>query len=221
MQEQSSWLQRRRQSNYHFDSTRRDTEQEVMTHLGRVPVTWQRDLDTVIKRSRPATWATRGYKSQAAAQPAESLAAEEYDLVRVGADPDMIITNLNWDLPPSLQQLQHEFALDDCMARIHVQWPGQVWTRHIDKLEKWAPDRPHTVMRIMIQLTPWQPGHFWEWGTHHWTHWQVGDVITFDWPNMPHATANAGHDVRVTLQLTGRKTPDTGKFIESLKETQK
>lgn len=217
MQEKSSWLQRRELSNYHFNNQQRDQAHEVMTHLGRLPVTWSGDLDSVIQRSRPATWATRGYKSPEAAQPAEALAAEEYDLVRVGADPNMIITNLNWELPLSLQQVQSQFALEDCMARIHVQWPGQVWTRHLDKLEKWAPDSPHTVMRIMIQLTEWQPGHFWEWGTYHWSHWQAGDVITFDWPNMPHATANAGHATRVTLQLTGVATDQTHDFLAGLR----
>ncbi len=217
---QSSWDQTRSRSNYHFDVTRQDHRADVMTDLGRVPVTWQWDIEDIIADSQPATWRTRGYKSAGKEQPAEALASEEYDLIRVGADPDMIITNLNWTLPDSLRDCANNFALDDCMARIHVQWPGQVWTRHIDKLQKWSPTDPDSVTRIMIQLTDWRPGQFWEWGNYHWNHWRAGDVVTFDWQNTPHCTANAGHHPRVTLQLTGRATEITREFIKYLKDSQ-
>ena len=68
----------------------------------------------------------------------------------------------------------------------------------------------------MIQLTDWQPGQFWEFGNYHWNQWTAGDVVTFDWQNMPHSTANAGHHPRVTLQLTGVKTSDTYDFLAGL-----
>lgn len=213
---QSSWNQTRARSNYHFNAREQDTRSTVMTDLGHVPVTWQWDIEDIIADSQPATWRTRGYKAAGKQQPVEALAAEEYDLIRVGADPDMIITNLNWTLPASLADLSAEFALADCMARIHVQWPGQVWTRHIDKLQKWNPNDPSSVMRIMIQLTDWQPGQFWEWGNYHWSHWRAGDVTTSDWQNIPHCTANAGHHPRVTLQLTGVVTPATQAFLQQL-----
>ena len=144
------------------------------------------------------------------------LAEEEYDLERVGVDPKMIITHLNWNLPASLQAVSDAFGLADCMNRIHVQMPGEVWNLHIDKLQKWAPDDPSKVMRIFIQLTDWQPGQFWEYGNYHWNQWSAGDVSTFDWPNMPHSTANAGHHPRVTYQLTGVTTEKTEEFLEYL-----
>ena len=102
------------------------------------------------------------------------------------------------------------------MERIHVQKPGQLWHRHIDKLYKWFPEDPGQVGRYFIQLTDWQPGQFWEYGNHHWTHWQAGDVSTFDWQNMPHSTANAGFHPRVTLQLTGIITDKTREFLAEL-----
>jgi hypothetical protein len=145
------------------------------------------------------------------------LAAEKYDLERVGADPKMTITNLDWSLPASLQQLTDAFALEDCMNRIHVQMPGQVWNLHIDKLNKWCPEDPGRVGRYFVQLTDWQPGQFWEYGNYHWNQWRAGDVSTFDWANMPHSTANAGHHPRVTLQLTGVKTTRTVEFLNALK----
>lgn len=212
----SSWDHTRAQSTYHFDSTRRDQAKDVLRYHGCLPVTWANDLPAIIERSRPATWATRGYKGQGVDIPSSDLAAEQYDLQRVGADPNMVITNLNWELPPSLAAISEKFALGDCMSRIHVQWPGQVWTRHIDKLGKWSPEDPSRVMRIMIQLTAWQPGQFWEYGNYHHSHWRAGEVTSFDWPNIPHCTANAGHDVRVTLQLTGLRSAETGDFLVRL-----
>jgi len=35
---------------------------------------------------------------------------------------------------------------------------------------------------------------------------------------VPHATANAGHVPRATLQITGIKTPATDEFLNNLKE---
>ena len=102
------------------------------------------------------------------------------------------------------------------MNRIHVQRPGQLWHRHIDKLYKWFPEDPDQVMRIFIQLTDWQPGQFWEYGNYHWTQWRAGSVTTFDWQNLPHSTANAGFEPRVTLQITGVKTGRTMDYLASL-----
>lgn len=212
----SSWDTTKETSTYHFDSTVVDHARDTMIYFGRVPVTWTADLPSIIENSRPATWETRGYKGQGNDIPPSDLAAEEYDIERVGADPKMTITNLNWTIPNSLKSITQGFALDDCMERIHVQWPGQVWTRHIDKLQKWCPEDPSRVMRVFVQLTDWQPGQFWEFGNYHWNHWRAGEVLGFDWQNMPHCTANAGHDPRVTFQLTGIRTDRTFDYLANL-----
>lgn len=212
----SSWDTTRATSSYHFNITRKDTAQDVMIHLGHIEPTWQADLPEIIDRSRPATWETRALGRPGASYTQPDLAAEEYDLERVGADPKMIITNLNWDIPESLKQISQRFALEDCMERLHVQWPGQVWNLHLDKLQKWCPEDPSKVMRFFIQLTDWQPGQFWEYGNYHWNQWRAGNVSTFDWPNIPHCTANAGHHPRVTFQITGVRTGETLDFLASL-----
>lgn len=214
----SSWDKSKAASNYHFDNSIRDKFSDVIRHLGHIPVTWQDDLSAIIENSKPANWETRALGRPGASYSQPDLAAEEYDLERVGADPKMIITNLNWAIPDSLKKVSAAFALDDCMERIHVQWPGQVWNLHIDKLQKWAPDNPSRVFRAFIQLTDWQPGQFWEYGNYHWRLWRAGDVTTFDWPNTPHSTANAGHHPRVTFQITGVITEETKRYIQYLEQ---
>jgi len=187
-----------------------------MSYLGHLEPTWLKDLSDIVNNSQPATWATRGYKGEGIQAPPEELAAEEYDLTSHGMPADLPISHLTWRIPESLQRISDAFALEDCMDRIHVQKPGEVWNLHIDKLQKWSPEHPEQVMRIMIQLTAWQPGQFWTYGNYHYSQWRAGDVTTFDWANIPHATANAGFDPRVTLQLTGIRTAATMDYLAAL-----
>lgn len=210
----SSWEETVANSNYHFNTKAIDEPWTVFTDLGRIKNTWQNDLERIIENSKPATWATRGYKGEGIPNPTEDLLAEEYDIERIGADPNMVITNLSWHIPASLHAITESFGLVDYMERIHVQFPGQVWNRHIDKLQKWCPEDPSKVIRIFIQLTDWKPGQFWEYGNYHWNHWRAGDVSTFDWANIPHCTANAGHHPRVTFQITGIKTEKTNEVLK-------
>jgi hypothetical protein len=209
----SSWDETKKRSQYHFDNFKID--QDIVTRLGSITPTWEDQLPNIIENSKAATWRTRGNPNKPS-RPEEELSAEEYDLERAGYSKDIEVTNLNWNIPPNLQAIADQFALDDSMVRIHVQHPGQVWNLHLDKLEKWNKDNPDTVARYMIQLTDWQPGHFWSYGNYTFSQWRAGDVTTFDWQNVPHSTANAGHTARVTLQITGVKTEKTKQFLSSL-----
>lgn len=212
----SNWETAKSRSDYHFNPGKKDNPMDVVQYLGHVTPDWEADIASIVANSKPATWATRGYKGEGIEAPPEELAGEEYDLTSHGMSKDMSITHLNWKIPDSLQKLSDSFGLDKCMNRIHVQQPGEVWNLHIDKLYKWAPDDPDSVMRIMIQLTDWQPGQFWEYGNYHHNQWRAGEVTTFDWQNIPHSTANAGYYPRVTFQLTGIRTEKTDQFLQQL-----
>lgn len=211
----SNWEETKQKSKYHFDNFKLDTQQDKVESLGRIVADFKPELVDIIKNAKPATWRTRGKVGKA--RPEEELASEDYDLEKFGYGKDYQITHLNWDIPEKLQKISKLFALKDCMDRIHVQMPGEVWNLHLDKLQKWAPDAPYTVMRIQLQLTDWEPGHFWSYGNYLHQFWKAGDVTTFDWQNLPHSTANAGHNPRVTFQMTGVITPDTLEFINRLK----
>lgn len=209
----SSWQETRNRSRYHFDTAIRDPRWDCAPTVGKFVGSWQAELDQAIDASRPATWATR------APRPPDpvALAKEEYDLEQQGYGRDFEVTNLTWDIAPVFQHMADLFALDDAMVRIHVQWPGQVWNLHLDKLEKWCPENPNRVVRYFIALNDWQMGHFWNYGNHQHSHWHAGDVHTFDWQNVPHSTANAGHEPRVTLQVTGVATDITHHTLEQFK----
>ena len=211
----SSWDETKKRTRYHYDNNKIDPLYDTVTNLGNFVPCWQQELDKIIKESNSATWRTRGPAGKS--RPETELAAEEYDLDRAGYGKNYKITNLNWDIPPVLQRISDLFALDDAMTRIHVQVPGQVWNLHLDKLEKWAPDKPDSVLRVQIQLTDWEPGQFWSYGNYHHSMWSAGDVTTFNWQHVPHATANAGLKPRVTLQVTGVQTERTRDFLRVLR----
>lgn len=211
----SSWDETKKRTRYHYDNKKIDPLYDTVTNLGNFVPCWQQELDKIIKESNSATWRTRGQAGKS--RPETELAAEEYDLDRAGYGKNYKITNLNWDIPPVLQRISDLFALDDAMTRIHVQVPGQVWNLHLDKLEKWAPDKPDSVLRVQIQLTDWEPGQFWSYGNYHHSMWSAGDVTTFNWQHVPHATANAGLKPRVTLQVTGVQTERTRDFLRVLR----
>lgn len=215
-QRKSSWDKLVEKSNYHFDSEKIDHKEDVLFTLGHITPDWADELQQILADSKPANWETRGFKGEGVFVPKPELEDEEYDLERIGIDPKVIITDLAWKLGPKLKAISDAFGLDDCMERIHVQKPGQLWHLHIDKLYKWFPEHPEKVGRYFIQLTDWQPGQFCEYGNFHWNQWRAGSVTTFDWQNMPHSTANAGFHPRVTLQLTGIITDKTRDFLASL-----
>lgn len=211
----SNWEETKKRSKYHFDNFKMDAQQDKVIPLGKIIADFKPELKTIIENAKPATWRTRGQPGKS--RPEEELSSEDYDLERFGYGKDYQITHLNWDIPEKLQRVSKLFALKDCMDRIHVQMPGEVWNLHLDKLEKWNPAEPWTVMRIQLQLTDWEPGHFWSYGNYTHQFWRAGDITTFDWQNIPHSTANAGHNPRVTFQMTGIVTEQTTEFINRLK----
>lgn len=212
----SSWDLTKPRSKYHFDNFKIDPEQDRVIRLGHITADWSSELKKIIDTAQPATWRTRGAVGKA--RPEEELAAEEYDLERAGYGKDYVITHLNWEVPEVLLNISNLFGLEDCMNRIHVQRPGEVWNLHLDKLEKWCPHNPDSVIRLQLQLTDWEQGHFWSYGNYLHQGWRAGDLTTFDWQNIPHSTANAGLNPRVTFQMTGVMTEKTRAFLQHLSE---
>jgi len=216
---QSNWEITRQRSQYHFDTNKMDPRWDTVQQLGRIEPGWHAELSAAIAASHSVTWRTRGRDSDPLKRASEEYDQEDYDLEQQGYGRDHIVTDLNYNLAPVFQQIADEFALEKSQARIHVQRPGQTWNLHLDKLEKWMPADPSQVVRYFVQLTDWQPGHFWSYGNYNWSGWCAGDVSTFDWINVPHATANAGQVPRATLQITGVKTDQTQMFLEQIKNS--
>lgn len=211
----SSWEETKKNSKYHFDNFKNDSQRDKVDVLGQFIYNFTDDVKAIIDTAKPSTWRTRGENPNV--RPEYEYEQEEYDLENTGYGKDYIVSNLTYTTTPILDTISDLFALDKCTKRVHVQMPGQVWNLHIDKLQKYNPDYPESIMRIMIQLTDWEPGHFWSYGNYMHKQWRAGEITTFDWQNIPHSTANAGHNPRVTFQITGVITEQTTEFINRLK----
>jgi hypothetical protein len=226
----SNWELIKKRSQYHFDPKQWDPKWDRVEQLGHIQPCWDQELSQAIEQSRPVnamtplprdkhpeSWGGQAARPNMVINDKEQD-QEEYDLESYGISKDYVTGKVNYDLAPIFQQIADQFALEDCVARVHVQYPGQVWQLHLDKLEKWLPEDPTQVVRYVIQLTDWQPGHFWSYGNYMWSGWRAGNVTSNDWINIPHSTANAGHVPRATLQITGIKTAETDKFLEQIKQ---
>lgn len=211
----SNWELTKSQSAYHFDNRKTDPRWDCVKGLGRFTSNWDKELEQVIESAKPVSWRTRsetGYPNQ-------YIDKEEYDLLAAGADPNLIIANFEYNLPPIFRKMCDTIGLDKRQDRIHVQWTGQVFNKHIDKLGKMNKEDPTKVVRIMIQLTDWEQGHFAQYGNYTYSHWRSGDIHTFDWKHVPHSSANAGLSPRVSLLTTGVITEKFLKFLETASNT--
>jgi hypothetical protein len=213
---QSNWEILRQRSQYHFDTEKWNPKWDRVEHVGRIEPSWSQELEQAIVQAQAVTWRTRGKTDDPLKRQDAEYDQEDYDLEQQGYSKDHVVSDLTYELAPVFQKIADQFALEKSMARIHVQRPGQTWNLHLDKLEKWMPSDPSRVARYFVQLTDWQQGHFWSYGNYQWSGWRAGDVSTFDWINVPHATANAGHVPRATLQITGVFTDKTKDFLSLL-----
>jgi hypothetical protein len=206
----SNWEIQKSKSLYHFNNSIIDPKWDCVEELGKFVGNWKNDVDDVIKSAKPATWRSRSKSGN----PNQLIDAEENDLKNIGADVNMIISNLDYNLNPIFQKMCNIIGLSNSENRLHVQWPGQVFVKHIDKLEKFNLKDPSKIMRIMIMLTDWDQGHFNQYGNFTYQGWKSGDIHTFDWKNVPHSSANAGLTPRVSLLTTGVITNTTLDFLK-------
>lgn len=210
----SNWETQKLESQYHFDNTRIDPAWDRIVELGRFVGDWKKDVENAIASARPVTW-----KNHSNNESNKLVSAKEFNLMASGADSKIAVSHLEYQLAPVFQKIIDIIGLKEHESRVHVQFPGQVFVKHIDKLEKFNPKDPSKIARIMIMLTDWDQGHFNQFGNFTFQGWKSGDVHTFDWQNIPHSSANAGLSPRVSLLTTGIITDKTKHFLLNSKDT--
>ena len=205
----SNWQEAKARSTYHFNKWHTDTD--IVQHLGKFTGGWQTEVQAVINDAKPLNWSNR---REGTGRPAGDVEAEENDLRQAGADPKMTIYRGLKDFTkcPTLQKMTDFFALKPVKSKLHIQFTGEVLNMHIDKLYDLDAD-PNNVIRIMVMLQDWEPGQFLMYGNQQFDRWRAGDIHKFDWPNIPHATANASNKPRPMLVITGVMTDTTRKIL--------
>ncbi len=210
----SNWEDAKARSQYHFNKWHTDTD--CVRPLGRFTGGWQTEIQSVIQDAKPLNWGNRR-EGTGRENTNINVEAEENDLKMAGADPKMTIYRGLKDFTkcPTLQRMTDFFALALVKSKLHIQFTGEVLNMHIDKLYDLDAD-PNNVIRIMIMLQDWEPGQFIMYGNQQYDRWKAGDIHTFDWQNIPHATANASNKPRPMLVVTGVKSQGTDKILSTL-----
>ena len=200
----SNWKEGKEQSVYHFDWLRHETAGHDYKWLARFDGDWTTELEEVKKIAQPKTWATRGKDYH----PGDSdLQSEQNDLVNAGMNTEQVIFRKVLEFEGVWKTMIDELGILYTKQAFHIQYPGEMLNLHIDKQYEMNDD-PKQVARFFIFLEDWKPGHFLQMGTS-FIQRRKGDLIWFDWPNIPHASGNAGWEPRCLIQITGTMSDKT------------
>ena len=146
-------------------------------------------------------------------------AAEQQKEINADINNNFDMSVIKAERYKTLYDWMHSWHLKNPIGQIHNQQPGQSHPFHMDVINsynKYIPDpkeKQTRVKRVFVFLNDWSIGQIIMMGTKTITGWKKGDVIWFDWWNVPHGTANFGRTNRMMLQITGETTPAFEKLI--------
>lgn len=212
-------------SRYHFDDSADDDSNPPFKQVGRFIGDWQRELEFMAAFVRPNTYRTR---MKGKTPYLDKL--ETHDLEHIGVGIDHVLHNKSTqNLTPTFLKMIDHLGFDkskEILPSFHIQMPGQVFIKHIDSCtsirgNEYSEDanyyykHPELLARFLIALEDWQMGHMFAYGNTYWKQWKAGDIVSHSWIDIPHATANASHAPRYTIQVTGHATERTHEILNS------
>lgn len=220
-------------SAYHFDPNRIDPRFDGVHGLGQFEGDWSKDMASAIATSKPVSMATRSHNTTGHApgdaryKPFNPIGPdmkeahyeqekEFFDTTDISYEEYEII-NKSDNIGPTLTKMVNAFKLEAPWSyTFHVQFTGQVFPYHIDffhRRNKFADVDQTKLVRFMVMLTDWEPGHMFGYGNYQYTGWKAGDFSTLLHAHTPHYSANAAYNPRCMLLITGMKTPETEQFL--------
>jgi hypothetical protein len=220
----TSWNERRKRSSYHWDN-KIDDENSPMVWLDKVSFRgdWKHEIDHAVY---DVTTNCNMSKLMERNSAQESLS--------LGLNP--MLKSFRCLSTPGNQPLIHSMisrlGIEAENVRIHQQMPGDFNLLHMDTMSMHIKHETNTdidydkiddpevdTVRVVIALNDWQWGHFFQLGNRMWYQWDAGDVLYWDWKNLPHSTANAGHVPRYAGIITGRPTDKFWSLMNSKEKT--
>jgi hypothetical protein len=207
-------------SNYHFDKWKEETEGVWFNRLGRFVGDWSKEVEQIIEKSKELGWdesTKQGLRPGFANGQTPMAAQEEYDRKQHGlaeVDQTQLVVEKFLSQFDFVQKMVNYWCLEKPSYRVHVQWPGQAFGMHIDKLWHRCPEDPGRIVRICINLADFEPGQIMCYGNATYTQWRAGDIHIFDTLNVPHGTMNLSTSPRPNLVITGLRTKETDEKLE-------
>lgn len=223
----TAWDLRRKVSDWHFDPEIISDEKK---HVKINPIKFRGDWNDEIENIH---WVP-------ALDPKNALNLDNYidrlyqqEEMLIGTGPAVsgeIVGKINAHDYPKLTKIAETFGLQKPKVSLLKHPPGACNPLHLDSMcdPHFSPtpmtdpqsvldfDPERKIKRVLIQLRDWCWGQFSWAGNMTWTQWKAGDMMWFDYANIPHGAANAGHKDRIIMKVTGF----TSTKFESLLEQQ-
>ena len=212
---------------YHFNKWTKDKEGEFFKIIGRFDCNFLKEITFVRKErlktkrfnEQPYTYAN----NKASTVDGVYHALEDADNYAGQPDAEMFDAYRYNDYYkfPIFRRVAEWFELNkkrEQTWKFHDQKPNQQLMYHIDNLPgeprmsriqspdfKYAKDK----VRFLVFLENWEPGQIFQFGNYVHTQWKKGEVVTWEWSTLPHATWNGSWTKRPALQITGTATVNT------------
>jgi hypothetical protein len=200
------WDISKQRSNYHFDPFAEEDYGKYIKKITNIYQDWSTELEYVSQHEVDEYWA-----------PLDQL-EKHSDINRMLEDWNIPKDSINFkiyevdDKTPILNTLAYQLGLEDAQILIQSQYTGQMAHLHIDsdsiykgKNYKYTDDESQNKQyRVFVMLEDWKLGHIINIGNTYLKPWRAGDVIWFDFYNIPHSTANTGPWPRKMAKVTGK-----------------
>lgn len=219
----SRWEFTKARSKWHFDTSKpAEPGLDSFTYVCHFDGDFTAAIAECMPNAAASSWGSRNNLiKDIAEQGLYSASAEENDLARAGADPKQeVFCRADASEVRLFKLMAGYFGMMDNQIKFHNQRTGQMLHTHIDNFAA-RPERensfkvtemdtnPDSMRRFAVMLADWELGQIFQLGNANFTHWKAGDCITWEWQDIPHATANMGWADRPMLQVTGRVTQRT------------
>jgi|TARA_R110002074_G_C12238487_1_gene638989 hypothetical protein len=206
----TNWELGKELSNYHFDKSVKDTDSVQI--CGRFIGDWKDELENAYNTIFDVTWSNR-WSDLGKKDPRGDLSENELaDIINAGGNPDQPMYQGSYDIGPVMQKMIDALGMENSRHKLHIQYTGELVSMHMDKHYDVAGGIE--ARRFLIALEDWEPGQFMVFGNQICERWTAGDIITWEWQDIPHATANASLHKRPMLAVTGIVTEKTQVILD-------
>ena len=202
------------QSNYDFNPFRESDHGKSFRTVGNIFQDWRSEVDFVRKEKEydfywPSPVSPEG---DSFSYDYEELLCKDWGI------PTDFVVYRQWttdSTTPILNSLAEIVGLENAQTNIQTQYTGMMLHLHIDSLTGLRKNRRDQSSersdddewgRCFVMLEDWAPGHIIQFGNTYVPPWHAGDIIWFDWANIPHSTANTGPWPRSIAKITGKVT---------------
>tara|TARA_Y100000590_G_scaffold450698_1_gene590786 strand:+ start:214 stop:891 length:678 start_codon:yes stop_codon:yes gene_type:complete len=203
--------QMKKNSNWHFNPIKKSKDAK---YLGKIMLT-KSIVDNAmssVNRSKLKS-AVSIFKSDISNYKNSEIAWSKMDNIQAGYNESntlfkQVVFMNDKKMPIWCKKLIKLSKLENAYLAVNMNPPGTINPWHYDtyagllKRNKDNKFKLKDAIRILIFIQPWHWGHFLQVGNQIITHWDIGDVYTWDYQRY-HLASNSGIKPRYTIAITG------------------